>query len=133
MVVKKAELKERQYWDEVVAPRLTGNEEVFDLVEDPTKFALLSRALMIFPVQWNKPFGLVMTEAMACGTPVLASPRGAALEVVEDGVTGFLREGVDGIVQAIGRLDELSPEECRSRVADRFSVEAMVSGYESVI
>ncbi len=85
---------------------------------------------MIFPIQWHEPFGLVMTEAMACGTPVIARPLGAALELVRDGETGFLCDTVDEMVQRVPEVDMLSPRACRAHVSSRFSGEAMVDGYE---
>jgi glycosyltransferase involved in cell wall biosynthesis len=90
---------------------------------------------VLFPFDWAEPFGLVMTEAMACGTPVIATPRGSVLEVVEDGVTGWIVEVEDYANQAadrIKRVSDLDPQACRERVQRLFSKEAMVAGYERV-
>ena len=87
---------------------------------------------MIFPIRWPEPFGLVMVEAMACGTPVVTTNWGAAPELVDDGVTGFRRDGDDELVEAIGAARTLSPAACRKRVEELFSAEAMVRGYEAV-
>jgi glycosyltransferase involved in cell wall biosynthesis len=87
---------------------------------------------MVFPIQWPEPFGLVMAEAMACGTPVVACPAGAAVELVENGVTGYLRDGVDDLVDAVASVGNCSPEACRERVEARFSAGAMVTGYEQL-
>jgi glycosyltransferase involved in cell wall biosynthesis len=87
---------------------------------------------MVFPIQWPEPFGLVMVEAMACGTPVIACPEGAAVEIVDDGTTGFLRATVDGLVDAVGEAARCSPAACRERVDRNFSAEVMVAGYERV-
>ena len=87
---------------------------------------------MIFPIRWPEPFGLVMVEAMACGTPVVTTNWGAAPELVEDGVTGFRRDGTDDLVSAIARLGEIDPLACRARVEERFSADAMVHGYEAL-
>jgi glycosyltransferase involved in cell wall biosynthesis len=131
MVVKKSEPFERSYWDEIVAPMLNDEVEVYESIPHDRKVDLLGRArAKLFPIQWPEPFGLVMVEAMACGTPVVACPAGAAVELVEQGVTGFLSESIDGLVQAIGEVDCCSPERCRARVADRFSAAAMVTAYE---
>jgi glycosyltransferase involved in cell wall biosynthesis len=73
-----------------------------------------------------------MVEAMACGTPVVACPFGAAVELVEPGVTGFLHESVEELAEAVGRVDQCSPEACRERVARHFSAAQMVAGYEQV-
>jgi glycosyltransferase involved in cell wall biosynthesis len=133
MLVKRNEPFELAYWDEAVAPKLHSEVEVFERVSHDVKAQLLARArAMVFPIQWPEPFGLVMIEAMACGTPVLACPRGAATEIVSDGRTGFLRASVEDLVEAVLRVGECASPECRSRVAERFSTEAMVTGYERV-
>jgi glycosyltransferase involved in cell wall biosynthesis len=133
MVVKRNEPFERRYWDEFVAPMLHDEVEVYEEVTHEGKVDLLARAKgMIFPIQWPEPFGLVMIEAMACGTPVVACPVGAAVEVVEDGVTGFLRKSVEGLSDAVAALDRCSPAACRDRVESRFSAATMVAKYEQV-
>jgi glycosyltransferase involved in cell wall biosynthesis len=89
----------------------------------------------LFPIDWDEPFGLVMTEAMACGTPVIATPRGSVPEVVEDGVTGWIvgvEDYADRAAERLKRLSEIDPRACRDRVQRLFSKEAMVAGYESV-
>jgi glycosyltransferase involved in cell wall biosynthesis len=133
MAVKCAEPAEIEYWERMVEPRLTGEEEiVFDVSHDE-KVDLLSRALgTLCTIQWPEPFGLVMTESMACGTPVIVPPMGAAPELVVDGETGFLRSDIDEMVECVARLKEISPEACRARVADNFTAEVMVSGYEDL-
>ena len=73
-----------------------------------------------------------MTESMACGTPVIVPPMGAAPELVVDGETGFLRSDIDEMAACVARLGEISPAACRARVADNFTAEVMVSGYEKV-
>jgi glycosyltransferase involved in cell wall biosynthesis len=131
MVVKRNEPFELAYWDEIVAPMLHSEVEVFEAITHEHKVDLLGRArAMVFPIQWPEPFGLVMAEAMACGTPVVACPAGAAVELVEDGVTGYLRTTLDDLVWAVGQVERCSPQACRSRAEDRFSAAAMVSGYE---
>jgi glycosyltransferase involved in cell wall biosynthesis len=131
MVVKKNEPFERSYWDEIVAPMLHDEVEVYEGISHERKVDLLGRArAKLFPIQWPEPFGLVMVEAMACGTPVVACPFGAAVELIEEGVTGYLSESIDGLVAAVGEIDRCSPLECRARVRDRFSADAMVGAYE---
>jgi glycosyltransferase involved in cell wall biosynthesis len=90
-----------------------------------------ARALLM-PIRWAEPFGLVMVEALACGTPVITFPEGAAPEVVEDGRTGFVVEDESAMADAIGRLEEIDPATCRSSCAERFGVPAVVTGYEEV-
>ncbi len=133
MIVKRNEPFERAYWEEMVAPQLNDEVEVYEDVDHATKVDLLARATaMVFPIQWPEPFGLVMVEAMACGTPVIACPAGAAVELVEDGRTGFLRDSVDDLAETVGRAGECSPEACRERVEQHFSATAMVEGYERI-
>jgi glycosyltransferase involved in cell wall biosynthesis len=133
MIVKKNQPFELAYWDEIVAPLLHPGVEVLEDVSHQEKADLLSRArAMLFPIQWAEPFGLVMVEAMACGTPVVACPAGAAVEIVADGETGFLRDSHDDLAAAVHRVAELSPDACRNRAAARFSAATMVDGYERV-
>jgi glycosyltransferase involved in cell wall biosynthesis len=133
MIVKRTEPFERAYWDEMVAPMLNEEVQVYEDAPHEQKVDLLRRArAMVFPIQWPEPFGLVMVEAMACGTPVVACPSGAAVELVEEGVTGFLRDSLDDLVEAVGRAGECSPEACRARVAAHFSADAMVDRYEEI-
>src|SRR4051812_26184483 len=133
MVVKKAEPFERSYWDEIVAPLLHDEVEVYEDVPHERKVDLLGRArAMVFPIQWPEPFGLVMVEAMACGTPVVACPAGAAVELVEEGVTGYLRQSIDELVATVAEVGRCSPKACRERVAHNFSADAMVAAYERV-
>jgi glycosyltransferase involved in cell wall biosynthesis len=84
------------------------------------------------PIRWPEPFGLVMVEALACGTPVIAFPEGSAPEVVEDGRTGFVVEDEHAMAEAVGRLGEIDPAECRASCERRFGVPAVVGAYEEV-
>ena len=133
MVIKKNEPFERAYWDEIVAPLLNDEVEVFEAIPHEQKADLLGRArAMVFPIQWPEPFGLVMAEAMACGTPVVACPAGAAVELVENGVTGYLRDSIDDLVDAVASIGNCSPAACRERVATMFSADSMLNGYERI-
>lgn len=131
MIVKRSEPAELAYWQEVVAPRLGSDVEVLDQPPHHVKVDLVGRATaVLFPIDWPEPFGLVMTEAMACGTPVIARPLGAAPEVVAEGVTGFLRTSVTDMADAVADAKRLSPRACRHRAAQLFSADAMVGAYE---
>ena len=133
MVIKKNEPFERTYWDEIVAPMLNDEVEVYEAISHDAKVDLLSRArAMVFPIQWPEPFGLVMAEAMACGTPVVSCPVGAAVELVENGVTGYLRDSIDDLVDAVASIGNCSPSACRARVEAHFSATSMVEGYEAL-
>ena len=92
------------------------------------KVELLANArAMLFPIRWNEPFGMVMLEAMACGTPVLAFREGAAPEVIDDGTTGYLCDDEDAMVDALGRLGDLRRQDCRAAVEGYFSTGRMVA------
>jgi glycosyltransferase involved in cell wall biosynthesis len=131
LVVKRSNREEHAYWEQEIEPLLRDTDEVLPEIGHPEKVELLQHGrAFVFPIRWEEPFGLVMAEAMACGLPVLATPRGAAREVVNDGVTGFLRHDIDGLVRALDEVERIDPEACRARIAERFSADAMVSGYE---
>ena len=130
LVTKRKEQSERRYWDERVAPMLGPDVEVLEGLGHDDKAAVLCRArAMVFPIDWSEPFGLVMVEAMACGTPVVASPSGAATEVVEEGVSGRLCPTLEGMAEAVSAIDDISAEGCRAWVERRYSAEAMTAGY----
>lgn len=135
MAVKMNEDHERRYYAEQVEPWLArgGRIELRGEISPAEKFALYrDAAATLFTSQWEEPFGLIMTESMACGTPVLALRRGAAPEVIVDGVTGFLADDEDGLVAAVARVGDLDPHACRARIEAHFSVAAMAGGYEAV-
>ncbi len=97
-----------------------------------TKTEYLKRArALLFPILWEEPFGLVMVEALACGTPVIAFRRGSVPEIIQDGVNGFVVDNVDGMVRAAGKLGEITAAQCR-KSAERFSAKRMVEEYESL-
>jgi glycosyltransferase involved in cell wall biosynthesis len=99
-------------------------------VDDVQKNALLGAArALLMPILWEEPFGIVMAEAMACGAPVLGFDRGAVPEVVEDGVTGFVRGDVDGMVATVGRIGEIDRAACRARVEAHYSDHSVVEAY----
>lgn len=106
------------------------------MVKDKNKQILYSKAkALLFPIEWEEPFGMVMIEAMASGTPVIAFNRGSVSEVVKDGVTGFIvdpKAGVAGLVKAIQKIGTIKREACRKHVIEHFSISSMVKGYEQV-
>jgi len=130
---KMAEPAEREYFDAEVARHLSGGVEYIGEVGDDEKLDLYRRATAtLMPIQWDEPFGLVMIESMACGTPVVAWRNGSVPEILEDGVTGFIADDFDGFVAAIDQVGAIDPADCRRVVEERFSIDAMVSGYERV-
>jgi hypothetical protein len=95
------------------------------------KTALFAHAsAFLMPIRWAEPFGLVMTEAMACGTPVIAFPEGSACEVIADGQTGFLVNDVSEMAAAVARLREIDPARCREWVSERFDLEPVAEAHE---
>jgi len=125
--------RERAYWAEQVEPLLDDDVEVRGECDQEQKTELLAgAAALLFPIQWPEPFGLVMTEAMACGTPVVAWRNGSVPEVVADGETGFIVESVEEMAAAVARVGELDPHAMRAVVKEQFSAEAMVAGYEHI-
>jgi glycosyltransferase involved in cell wall biosynthesis len=133
IAAKMNEPAEHAYFEEMVRPLLGGNIEYLGEVDRPTKLALLAEAdCLLNPIAWPEPFGMVMIEALACGTPVLTTPFGAAPEIVRDGVVGFVRSDRDGLVEALAQVHEIDRVACRTRVEERFSVERMVADHVDV-
>jgi len=124
----------RDYYETVVKPHVDGEQIKFvGEVSLTEKWNLFSKAkAFLFPIQWPEPFGLVMIEAMAAGTPVIAFPEGSVPEVVSDGVTGFLVHDAEEMIKALERLDDIDPTACRQYVQDKFSVARCADGYEQV-
>jgi glycosyltransferase involved in cell wall biosynthesis len=128
LAAKMREPWEMQYFAQQVEPLLGASAAYLGEVSHQRKLELLAGAsALLFPIRWNEPFGMVMIEAMACGTPVLAFPEGAAPEVVDEGRTGFLCPDEESMVEAIGRLDQLKRSDCRLAVEGYFSTNRMVA------
>jgi glycosyltransferase involved in cell wall biosynthesis len=133
LAVKCNEPPEKAYFDERVRPLLSDSDHVFGEVDAVSKRQLLAGArCLLFPIQWEEPFGIVTIEAMACGTPVVALRGGAVAEVVLDGVTGLICECPAELPSAIERARSLDPHACRRHVAANFDVGQLGSGYEQV-
>ncbi len=122
----------QDYFDSMVKPHVDGKFiEFVGEVDLAAKNELLGNSLaMLFPIQWNEPFGLVMIEAMACGTPVLALPGGSVEEVVRDGISGFVcNSGEDMASRAKHSLAKIRPRTVRDYVRQLFSLDRMVADY----
>jgi glycosyltransferase involved in cell wall biosynthesis len=131
MVGKVNEGLEREYFAREVEPHLTERIHFRGEVDHETKVELYRRArCTLFPIQWPEPFGLVMIESLACGTPVIAFRYGSVPEVIEHGRTGFVVDTVDEMVAAAERIDEIDPAECRRAVEERFGRDAFVGAHE---
>ena len=130
---KMHDAKEVRYFDELVKPHLGHEIEYLGEVSHGEKVELLQNArVTLFPIDWEEPFGLVMIESMACGTPVVATRHGAVPEVIADGRSGIIVEDSREMPAAIERADELDPLECRRYVEERFGPERMVADYVDV-
>ena len=118
------------YFRDQIEPHLGERVRWLPDVGGKDKAALLAGAdAMLFPIQWEEPFGLAMVEAMASGTPVVAIARGAAPELIDEGVTGFLAHDADGMVAACRRIHEIDTRRCAEVARDRFSPDRMAAGY----
>ncbi|WP_114388804.1 glycosyltransferase family 4 protein [Notoacmeibacter marinus] len=118
------------YFESHVTPHLSETIRYVGPVNETGKQALLGGATaLLFPIDWPEPFGLVMIEAMACGTPVIAWRNGAAPEIVEDGVTGFVVETVDEAVEAVRKARQLDRATIRKRFEERFTAPVMAENY----
>jgi glycosyltransferase involved in cell wall biosynthesis len=131
-IAAKVDKADQGYWDETIAPLVAqhANVEYIGEIDEHRKAEFLGNALgLLFPIDWPEPFGLVMIEAMACGTPVIAFRCGSVPEVIEPGVSGFIVESLDEAVAAVARLPELDRAKVRAAFEARFSVERMARDY----
>lgn len=130
-IAAKVDNADRTYFEDTIEPLLTGPGAQFvGEIGDGEKSAFLGGAeALLFPIDWPEPFGLVMIEAMACGTPVIAWDRGSVREVIEPGVTGFIVHSEAEAVAAVARLAELDRTQIRARFEARFSATAMARRY----
>ena len=133
-IAAKVDRADQVYFDTVIRPMLAGGGvEMIGEINDAQKPAFLSGAVgLLMPIDWPEPFGLVMIEAMACGTPVIAFNRGSVPEIVEDGVSGFIVEDVTGAMGAVNRLHTLSRATVRQRFDARFTARRMADDYLNI-
>ena len=133
-VAAKVDNVDREYFEEQILPMIkSARVDYIGEINDSQKSEFLSGAVAVLvPIDWPEPFGLVMIEAMACGTPVIAFNRGSAPEVIEDGLTGFIVEDINGAIGAVDRLSHLSRERIRRRFEQRFTARRMAQDYLSV-
>jgi len=129
---KCSEPREKAYFDQEIRPRLTSSDHVYGVADARQKRELLAGArALLFPIQWEEPFGMVMIEAMACGTPVVALRAGSVPEVIADGVTGLICDEFDELPQALHDVKAIDPAACRERVALHFNESNMAAGYDA--
>lgn len=135
LIAAKVDPADQAYYEHAIAPLIRDSPlvEYVGEVDERRKDALLGGAYAyLFPIDWPEPFGLTMVEAMATGTPVVAYAAGSVLEVVVDGVTGFICNSVHDMVEAVERVQQLDRRACRAHVEARFSTAAMASAYERI-
>jgi glycosyltransferase involved in cell wall biosynthesis len=133
LAAKMREGEEHDYFDAEIKPLLGDEAEYVGEVDEAGKYELLGRAVaMLNPIQWDEPFGLVMIESLACGTPVVTTSAGSVPEIVEDGRTGWVRDDGDGLAAALARADELDRAACREVAATRFTTARMVDDHAAL-
>jgi glycosyltransferase involved in cell wall biosynthesis len=123
---------QQAYFDREIAPHVDGDRVRFvGEIGGAAKHALFAGARgLLMPIRWEEPFGMVMVEALACGTPVIAFPEGAARELVVEGETGFLVDGEEAMGAAVARLSEIAPATCRAWVSSHCDVAVVAHAYE---
>jgi glycosyltransferase involved in cell wall biosynthesis len=133
-IAAKVDDVDRAYFENVIEPMLrTADAEYVGEIGQGEKDDFLGNAYaLLFPIDWPEPFGLVMIEAMACGTPVVAYRRGSVTEVMEHGTTGFAVQTLEEAVRAVERIAELSRRRCRDVFEERFTAERMAAGYVAI-
>jgi glycosyltransferase involved in cell wall biosynthesis len=134
-IAAKVDNADKEYYDTLIKPLIVGNPDIEFIgeINDLQKPAFLSGArALLFPIDWPEPFGLVMIEAMACGTPVIAFNAGSVPEVIDPGVTGFIVNDIDAAVAAIGKVDSLDRARVRATFDRRFTARRMAEDYVDV-
>jgi glycosyltransferase involved in cell wall biosynthesis len=131
-IAAKVDEANQQYFETVIKPLLSApGVEYLGEIGGAEKQKFLAEALaLLFPIDWPEPFGLVMIEALACGTPVIARPCGSVPEIIRDGVSGFVREGIDELAQVAREVGDLQRRNCREEFESRFTLKHMVAAYE---
>lgn len=134
ILASKVDPGDMEYHKKFVEPHINGKDIVFKgELNDRQRVDLYKNAYAtLFPIQWREPFGLVMTESMCCGTPVLAIKNGSVPEVIKDKKTGLVCKDENEIIKRFKEVEKISREECRTHVVENFSVDQMVNGYLKV-
>lgn len=133
-IAAKIDRVDKEYFKDVIEPLLGDPliEFVGEIGEGEKEEFLGNAYALLFPINWPEPFGLVMIEAMACGTPIIAYRHGSVPEVIDEGVTGFIVNSVEEAVEAVGRVPAISRERCRQVFEERFSSNRMAEDYRKV-
>ena len=134
-IAAKVDKADQAYWDEVIRPLVAKNSNVEFIgeINEASKGDFLGNAIgLLFPIDWPEPFGLVMIEAMACGTPIIAFRRGSVPEIVEHGVSGFVVDHMDSAAEAVAEIHTLPRAEVRRSFERRFTAERMAQDYLAI-
>jgi len=126
---------DNDYYDKVIRPLLESDHQIIyigEISSEHKKHWYRHARATLFPIQWGEPFGLVMIESMACGTPVIAFNRGAVPEIILDGTTGFAVDSMNAMAEAVRRIDLIDPHKCRSHVQKHFSIANMTRKYSEL-
>lgn len=141
LAAKKAKIKLKivggpskgKFWEEKIKPHLGGNIEYLGMVSYSELPKLYGEAKGVLHLhRWREPFGLILIEAMACGTPVITFKKGSAPEIIRNGKTGFLVKNMDEVVEKIKEIEKIDRKECRKLVEEKFTIEKMVENYERI-
>jgi len=123
----------KDYFKTKIKPRLTKKIRYLGELSQKELSDFYGQAkACLYPIEWEEPFGLIMAESQACGTPVIAFDRGSAREVIKDGKTGFVVKNIEEMIKAIKKIDKIDRRECRRWVEEKFTIERMVSDYEKL-
>jgi glycosyltransferase involved in cell wall biosynthesis len=133
-IAAKVDPVDREYFENRIRPLLgaEGVEFIGEISERQKSEFLGNATGLVFPVDWPEPFGLVMIEALACGTPVIARPCGSVAEVLRDGVTGYIGSSVEDLVAAVHRISLIPRQQCRAEFEARFTAAVMAANYERI-
>lgn len=134
VIAAKLDYEEEPYFKEFIEPRLSGDHVKWvGEVDESMRNRLMSKAIcLLHPVTWKEPFGLTMIEAMACGCPVIALNKGSVSEIIIDGVTGYIAEDIEGMIDDVGAIGNIDRRRCRDYAISRFSAQRMVDEYEEL-
>ena len=126
---------DNDYYDRIIKPLLDCDKQIIyigEISSEHKKHWYRHARATLFPIQWGEPFGLVLVESMACGTPVIAFNKGAVPEIVVDGKTGFVVDSMYAMIKAVGQIDSINPHECREHVQNHFSLSSMAGKYSEL-
>jgi len=128
-------LVDNDYYDRVIKPLLDCDKQIIyigEISSEHKKQWYRHARATLFPIQWGEPFGLILIESMACGTPVIAFNKGAVPEIMVDGKTGFMVDSMNTMIEAVSRIDSIDPRECRRHVQIHFSITSMALKYSKL-